>query len=342
MSAESLPLAWPGRARPTRAGHHPRALALLALLPLLATLLVHAASAADPVRTGRWLDAGAARRAGVGVQLHAPGPPAGGLVEIIATDGGPFAGELLALAPGGGAAAIVDAPGPAATTFALARADGSQLQVDVDGALAAAFSADGAEVAIVDGRGRLWSLDAMNGEMRPIAEGPFVDVPLIEPDGRILALAVPSVEAPFQSRLVRVSADGSQEAISTEELVYDASPLADGGLALVVHRPGVTQVRRRSDDGSTLAAELGPDAVNVTLSADGDVIAWERGGQVFVRAGGGVVAFGEGARPLVAPDGASVLVRLDGGARLLDLEGRELLMVAGTAAFAPCTGGCQP
>jgi hypothetical protein len=276
------------------------------------------------------------------VQLHAPGPPASTLVEVLGAGGARFAGALLDLAPGGAAAAIADAVGPAATTLALARGDGSQLQVAVDGVLAATFSGDGGRLAVVDGRGGLWSLDAAAGQLRQIADGPFVDAPLVEADGSILALAVPSVEAPYQSRLVRVFPDGTQETISTEELVYDVSPLADGGLALVVHRPGATQVRRLAVDGSTLAADLGPDAVNVSLSADGRTVAWERAGRVFVRANEHVVDLGDGARPLVAPDGATVLVRLEDAARVVDLEGRELLGVAAASGFASCAGGCQP
>jgi hypothetical protein len=313
-----------------------RAVALAALVPLLAMIVVHAASAADlaPIRR---LDPGDARRGGLAVTLQrTPGPPAS-VVEVRGADGAPFAGALLAVAPDGAAAALADAPGRAATALVIAAADGSQVRLAMAGLLAAAFSPDGRRLAAVDGHGRLWSVDAATAEARPLAEGPFIDVPLVEADGTAVALAVPSVEAPFRSRLVAIDPAGTIRSLSDEPLVYDAARLADGSLVAVAHRPTGTVLLALGAAAPSLLADLGPDAVNVSLTADAAVIAWETAGRVFARAAGGApTEIGAGSTPSVAPDGRAILVRRDGGSTLVDLAGRDLGRFATASAFIGC------
>lgn len=316
-----------------------RAIALAAIVPLLAMLIVNVASAADPEPTVRRLDAGAARRDGVSVALRRiPGPPAA-ILEVRATDGAQFAGRLLAVAPDASSAALADAPGPAAAVLVIARADGTQLRLEMPGLLAATFSSDGSRLAAVDGHGRLWAVDTVRASAQPIADGPFIDAPIVEPDGTTIALAVPSIEAPFASRLVAIDPAGEVSLLSDEELVYDALRLADGSLVAVAHRPQGTVLALAGTDRRGTLADLGPDAVNVSLSADGTVIAWESGGRIFVRAAGGPPAeIGPGAEPAVAPDGASILVRRDGATALVRLDGAEIGRFAAASAFVECAG----
>jgi hypothetical protein len=316
-----------------------RVVALVAVVPLLVTLLVHAASAADPAPSVRRLDAGAARRGGVAVTLvRTDGPPAA-VVEVRATDGSQYAGTLLAVAPDGASAALADIADPAAAVLVIARTDGTQLRVEMAGLIAATFSADGGRLAAIDGRGRLWAVDTATATARSLADGPFIDAPLVEADGTTLALAVPSIEAPFRSRLVAVDPAGNVRILSDEELVYDAARLADGSLVAVAHRPEGTLVGVVGGAPGEPLADLGPDAVNVSLSADGSVMAWESAGRIFVRAGDGPpVEVGPGTEPAVAVDGSSLLVRRDGASTLIGLDGSALARFAAASALVACAG----
>jgi hypothetical protein len=332
-------------ARVPSAGPAQRALALAALVAMLATILVHAVSAADPAPPVRRLDPAAARRGGVALVLTPSAEPPLALLEVRAADGGQFGGTVLDVAPGGGMVAVADVPAPARTAavLVLAGADGSQMRLGMQGLLAATFAPDGRRLAAVDGRGRLWAVDATTGVARAVADGPFIDAPLVEADGTMIALAVSSVEAPFRSQLVAVDPGGNVTPLSAEELVYDAVRLADGSLIAVVHRPEGTALARVSGDLSAPFAALGPDAVNVSLSRDGGVIAWESAGRILVRVGQEPGAdIGPGSHPEVSPDGASILVQRDGASMVVDLEGRPLRRVAAASAFLDCAEGCQP
>lgn len=315
-----------------------RAIALAALLPLLAMLIVNATSAADPAPTVRRLDAGAARRDGVAVALRRmPGPPA--ILEVRAADGTQFAGRLLDVSPDGASAALADAPGPAAAILAIARADGTQLRVEMAGLLAATFSPDGGQLAAIDGGGRLWAVDTATAQARPVADGPFIDAPLVEPDGTVTALAVSSIEAPHRSQLVSVDPSGTISVLSDEQLVYDAARLADGTLVAVAHRPGGTILVMAGDGRRSATIDLGPDAVNVSFSSDGAVIAWESAGRIFVRSAAGTPAeIGAGSEPVVAPDGAAILVRRDGASTLVEMDGNEIARFSAASAFIDCAG----
>jgi hypothetical protein len=319
-----------------------RAVALAAIVPLLAMLIVNVTSAADPAPTLRRLDAGAARRNGVSVSLQrTPGPPAA-ILEVRAADGAQFAGRLLDVAPNGASAALAEALGSAAAVLVIARADGTQLRLEMPGLLAATFSSDGGRLAVVDGHGRLWAVDTAAATSHALAGGPFIDAPIVDPDGTTIALAVPSIEAPFQSRLVAIDPAGAVSVLSDEGLVYDALRLANGSLVAVAHRPRGTVLVVAGAKHRATVADLGPDAVNVSLSADGSVIAWESAGRIFVRTASGPPAeIGPGSEPAVAPDGASVLVRRDGGSALVRTDGTEIGRFAAASAFVECAG-CAP
>jgi hypothetical protein len=336
-----MPARWRAPARLNDGGGpHLRAWSVALLIPLIATLLVHAASAADPPPAARGWDRADARQAGVALELVLHPELPSRVLEVRPEVGSTLVGIVLEAASDGAAVAMVDTLADPAAGLLLARADGSQLRIEFDGVLDATFAADATSLAVVDGVGRLWRVDATSGAAQVVADGPFIRAPVVQNDGSILALAVPSIEAPFRSQLTSVATDGGQQPASDESLVYDAALLGDGSLAVVAHRPAGTVVLRHAGDAATLHADLGRDAVNVSLSADGSVIAWESAGEVFVRgAGGATHGIGPGSSPRLTGDGGAVLIERDGRSVLLDLEGGVLATMP-AATVIGCRGGC--
>jgi hypothetical protein len=251
--------------------------------------------------------------------------------------------RLLALSPNGSQAAVAKQIGPDPSTLVLARSDGSQVLVQLPGLIAAGFASDGTWLAALDGTGALWRVQTDSGLATHLADGPFIGRPTVEAAGAILALRVSSVEAPFASRLARVSVDGSAISYLTDdELVYGAQPLADGSLAVVAHQASGTQVWRLANGARQQMADLGQDAVNVAVATAGDAVAWEREGEVYLRTlpAGKPTRLASGMRPRFAGDGRSVLVELLEGSALIGLDGRTIATFPSQAAFATCSGEC--
>jgi hypothetical protein len=240
-------------------------------------------------------------------------------------------------------AAIAKQVGPDPTTLLLARADQSQLLIQMPGLIAAGFAPDGSWLAAVDGTGALWRVQVDTGAATHVHDGPFIGRPTVEATGSILALSVSSVEAPFVSRLVRVAVDGSSVAfLSTDQLVYGAQPLVDGSVAVVAHAAFSTGVWRLADGQRQALVDLGQDAVNVAVAPSGDAVAWERGGEVFLQAlpAGKAIRLASGTHPRFAGDGRSVLVELPEGNVLVGRDGRIIATLASQAGFAGCAGEC--
>jgi hypothetical protein len=269
------------------------------------------------------------------VEVRVPVPLAG--VEE------PVANQLLAVSPGGNTAAVAKQIGPDPTTLVLAHADQSQLRIQMPGLIAAGFAPDGSWLAVVDGKGALWRVQADTGSATHLADGPFIGGPTVEAAGSILALRVSSVEAPFVSRLARVAVDGSATAfLSDDQLVYGAQPLADGSLAVIAHGPFSTGVWRLAGAQRRALVDLGQDAVNVAVAPAGDAVAWERSGEVFIQElpSGQPVRLASGTRPRFSADGRSVLVELPEGSALIGGDGRTIEKFASQAGFATCAEGC--
>ncbi len=318
-------------------------MALALLLPLTATFALRAGSIADASRAPLHLDAAQARSAGVLLEVrpHPELPVA--LLEVRGSAVASFErrARVLAAAPDGTLLAVAERVGQDPTTLVVAALDGGQLRVPFDGLLAASFAPDGTWLAVSDGLGQLWQVDAQDGDAELVSAGPFAGSLVVEESGAILALAVPSVEAPYASRLVRVEPDGRLDQLIDEELVYDVMTLADGSLAVVAHRPEGTRLMRLEQGRMGAVADLGPGAVHVAVSDDLGVLAWERSGEVFARVGDGApVRVARGENPRLAADGSLLLVDDTGRTSVFDLDGSLLAELDGGAILAPC-GRCR-
>lgn len=324
-------------------------LAVLVALPLIGGLTIGTA-VAQPGPNVKTLTAAQVEQLGSAISVLFRPDLATGLAEVqvpgwTAATGKAGINRLLAIAPGGEMAAIAGQMGPGQAPLILVRADGTQLHVTMAGLLGAGFAPDAAWLAVIDGAGSLWRIDASTGRATHLADGPFLGSPVIDVAGAILTLRVASVEAPFLSRLVRVAADGSQLTMLTDEqLVYGVQPLTDGSLAVTAHRPAGTLVISVPPNGATQTmADLGPDAVNVSVAPTGAAIAWERRGEVFLRGlpAGQPQRFTAGRRPRFAPDGQALLVDAPTGTVLMDLRARTIATFTTQVAFDGCAAGCE-
>jgi hypothetical protein len=327
-------------ARPGRGGIRRQTAILLALMPLLASLVVGVASAGNPP-AATWISADDLARAGNQIGLVRQSLRGISVVELVLP--ARSTSRQLAIAADGATAALADQYGPVAALLTLARADGSQTRVNLPGLIGAGFAPDGAWLAAIDGRGALWRVATQSGVATPLADGPFVGSPIVRVDGSILLLAVPSVSAPISSTLVRLDPEsGTSQALSDDRLVYAAFPLADGGLAIAAHEVGRTVVRHIAGNRSELVADLGAAAVDVAMAPDGRQISFVRGRDVeyLPAPGGSALTIATGSNPRFAPDGKALMI-LDGGTtRVLALDGSELAAYDAQAGFVACASGC--
>jgi hypothetical protein len=326
-----------------------RRLALtLGLLPLASGLMLGSAVAQRAPAVLR-ISPSQAVQAGQPIVIARHDDLAPGLAEvrvpssISATRGG-GTNQLLAVAPDAATAAVAGQIGPETTSLIMARADGSQVQVELPGLIAAAFAPDQSWLAAIDGRGTLWRVAAADGAAQQIAAGPFIGQPVVEAGGSVLALQVPSVEAPYRSELVRVMSDGAAMPMTTEALVYGAQPMADGSLAAVAHRPTGTVVLHLAGGRATVLADLGADAVNVAVDRSAAAVAWEQAGNVYLRRlpAGRAQRIAAGTHPRFSADGQALLVELPTGTQLVEPDGELIATFSTQLDFAGCGEDCAP
>jgi hypothetical protein len=295
---------------------------------LFAALGVGLASAELPARTVR-LSAEDAVRGGSRIGLTLRAAAGAALLEVQPSD---EAAHLLAVSPTGGQATLADRVGDLSGTLILAEPDGAQVRVSLPGILGAGYARDGAWLAVLDGRGALWHVDSANGDAVQLAEGPFLGTPIVADDGSLMLLAVPSVEAPYRSRLIRlIPSSGAVTTLASDDLVYAGYPLDDGTLAVVAHQRGGTIVRRIGPRVAQVLADLGPGAVNAAVAGDGRHIAFEQQGRgIFMvdRPGGSPRRVGTGSRPCFAPDSSLLLVQRDDESAALSVDGSVLAVTA--------------
>ena len=333
--------------------HRPRdarRLGSLAAATITLALLAVGVASADLSPAAIRRNAEDATRAGSAVRLLRHQVGGATLLEVqpaatapaTASTSGP---TLLAISADGSQVALADQIGDPSGPLTIASGDGSQLRVQLPGLLAAGFAVDGTWLAVLDARGALWQVDAQSGRAAKLADGPFLGSPIAAADGSLMLLSVPSVEAPYRSRLVQLApSTGAITPLSSDQLVYGGFPLTDGSIALAAHQPGTTVVREVGRSGDQLLADLGPGAVNVAVAPDGRRIAFEQAGRgIFVIDGPGSRPrnVGVGSRPCFAADGSSVLLRRGGGTVALSLAGSVLAVADRMAGFAGAVG-CLP
>jgi hypothetical protein len=319
-----------------------RRVALLVVIAILfATLAVGLASADLPSRTVR-LSSQEAARSGWKVALTPRAVAGSALLEAQANDS---ATRLLAVSPDAGQVALADRVGELSGTLTLAKPDGSQVRISLPGLLGAGYALDGTWLAVLDGTGVLWQVDSGTGDARQLAEGPFLGTPIAEKDGSLMLLSVPSVEAPYRSRLVRfVPSSGSVTTLASDDLVYAGYPLDDGTLAVVAHQRGGTVVRRVGPGVDQVLADLGPGAINAAVSGDGRRIVFEKEAQgIFLidQPGGLARSLGIGSRPCFAPDSSLLLVQRDENSAALSVDGSVLAVTERLTGLAG-SAGCLP
>ena len=335
----------PFTGHPTRGARRRLAL-VLGLLPMLCGLVLGSAVAERAPAVIRVPAAEAAlNERAIAISRH--DDLARGLTEVrvpsaTAVTRSTGADRLLSVAPGSGQAAVAGTLGAESTALIVARADGSQVQVELPGLIAAAFAPDATWLAAIDGRGALWRVAAADGAAKPVAPGPFIGEPIVESNGSVLVLQVPSVEAPFRSALVRVAADGSADRLTDELLVYGMQPLADGSLAIFSHRPTGTVVMRQAGESATVMADLGADAVSAAVPRSGAAVAWERAGEIFLQSlpNGRPQRIAEGTNPRFANDGQALLIDVPAGTQLIEPDGSLIAAFSTQLGFAACAGAC--
>ena len=314
---------------------------LLVIGVLFAILRVGLASADLPARAVR-VSAEDAARGGSRVGLSLRAAAGSALLEVQPSDG---ATSLLAVSPDGGQAAIADRVGELSGTLTLAKPDGSQVRLSLPGLLGAGYAPDGTWLAVLDGRGALWRVGSANGDAVQLAEGPFLGTPIVTEDGSLMLLSVPSVEAPYRSRLIRfVPSSGAVMTLASDDLVYAGYPLDDGTLAVVAHQPGGTVVRKIGPGFAQVLADLGPGAVNAAVAGDGRHIAFEKEAHgIFMvdRPGGPARRIGVGSRPCFAPDSSLLLVRHEDDSAALSVDG-SVLALTGRLTGIVGSSGCLP
>jgi hypothetical protein len=283
------------------------------------------------------------------VRLDDRGAAAAGLLEArleFSTNASPATGanRLLAISGNGAAAAVASQVGPQPATLVVARRDGSELAISMNGLIGAGFAPDASWLAVIDGAGAMWRASAASGALAPVADGPFIGQPVVAADGSVLALEVSSVEAPIVSRLVRISPQGVVSHLTDDDLVYAVQVLADGSVALATHRGSRTVVLQLASGHVRQLADLGEDAVHPAVSPQADAVAFERYGVVFLVSlpDGFAAPIGPGWRPQFSPDGQSILLERLQGAVLVSREGREIASLASQGGFAACGGECRP
>jgi hypothetical protein len=257
----------------------------------------------------------------------------------------------LAAAPNGLTVAVSTVDFGVVGPLILARADGSQLEVALPGVRGAAFEPGGAWLAAVDLGGALWRIDTTSGAAARLADGPFAPDLSVLPDGRILAVRQSAVDAPLWASAEIVDGAGATTPLAGStaaeaQLIYGATPLADGGVALVRHRVGggVDIVRLDAYGTETALATL-DGAASVAVSVDGSLLAWPAAGKTWLAAADTAaepVVIGDGSHARFSPDGSWLLVLGVDTATVVDRAGELIDQVGPGACWVGGGRGCRP
>jgi hypothetical protein len=294
-------------------------------------------------------DAAAVRDRGMAVSLATRSVAGVGVLEPR------FGAELGAAGPlaatlDGSALAMTSVPAGQVGPLTLARADGSQIEVSLPGVRGAAFEPAGSWLAVVDVSGALWRVDAATGAATPVADGPFGPDVTVLPGGDVLVIRMSSVEAPTWAAAQRIDPDGGDAvavgaADAQTALVYRATALIDGSVALVRHRiGGGVDLARIAPDGLEMDLAHSPQP-GVTISPSGDRLAWAADGSVWLASVGeepSPVAVGSGSAGSFSPDGSLLMIIGPNAAGVVDLAGNRRSDLVASACWLGGGRGCRP
>ena len=294
-------------------------------------------------------DAAAIRDGGMGVTLAARTVAGVGVLEP-RLSAGMRAAWPLAASLDGSTLALSTIPAGQVGPLTLARADSSQLDIALPGIRGAAFEPAGSWLAVVDLSGALWRVDAATGVATAVADGPFGPEVTVLADGDVLAIRMSSVEAPTWAAAERIDLDGrpAVPVAGTKDdsgLVYRATLLVDGSVALVRHRVGGgVDVVRVAPDGLEMPLADSPHP-GVTISPAGDRLAWAIDGTVWLGSVGdesAPLAVGRGTSGSFSPDGSLLMVIGSDAVSVVDLAGARRSDLAGSACWLGGGRGCRP
>jgi hypothetical protein len=265
--------------------------------------------------------------------------------------GGLKSPRSLAAAPDGLTLAVSTVEAGRIGPLTLARADGSQLDVQLPGVRGAAFEPGGSWLAAVDLAGALWRVDTLTGAATRLADGPYGPDPSVLPDGRILVVRLSAIDAPLWAAAETVDGAGAVVPVAggsepESQLVYGATPLDDGSVAIVRHRVGggVDLVRVDGAGSETALARLA-GAAAVAVSPDGARLAWPAAGTTWLAPADAVtdaVAIGDGAPARFSPDGSLLLVFGSGTVEIFDVAGDHIGSASSAACWIGGGRGCRP
>jgi hypothetical protein len=259
---------------------------------------------------------------------------------------------VLAASPDGATVAFSPVELGQVGPLVIARADASQVEVALPGVRGAAFEPAGTWLAAVDLSGALWRVDPHTGLASRVLKGPYGPDLTILPDGRILAIRVSSVDAPYWAAVELIEPETGRQTPAApslggqEQLVYQATALADGTLALARHRSdgGLALVRVKLDGSEMSFGELDGGS-SIAFSPAGDWLAWEEGGQIWLKPmgeGPPPREIGAGSAARFSPDGALLLVFGESSNDVVDPAGNRLTTVHPSACWVGGGRGCRP
>jgi hypothetical protein len=324
--------------------------ALAAAAGLAAAVLVSPPAQAGPPPAVTVLDAAALRDSGRSLAIELATVDGVPLVDPRA-GGGAVAFRSLATSADGSRVAVSTGPPGQVGPLVLARSDGTQLEVALPGVRGASFEAEGGWLAVVDLAGALWRVDADTGEAIRVADGPFDLDPTVLPDGRILVLRLSAVDAPTWSAPEIVDpAGGTPVPVvagpgPADQLVYGATALADGSIALVRHRRGgglsVTLV---SPHGAERQVHELDGGSSVAVSPEGEWLAWSEADGTWLAHPGDrrPLRIGPAGPARFSPDGSLLLLFGAGGSTVVDTTGHREADVGPLACWLGGGRGCRP
>lgn len=294
-------------------------------------------------------EADTVRDAGMAIDLAARTVAGVGVLEPRPMVGVPAVWPLAASLDGSALAFGTVPPGQVGP-LTVAHADGSQLEIALPGVRGAAFEPAGSWLAAVDLSGALWRVDSATGAAALVADGPFSPDITVLADGEVLVIRMSSVEAPAWAAAERLDFEsgGSRSVSATRpdaQLVYRATALIDGSVALVRHEIGGGVDIVRVDPGGLEMRLAESSHPGLVVSPGGDRVAWAVDGVVWLGSVGNETSplpAGNGSIGSFAPDGSLLMVIGADATAIVDLAGNRQSELIESACWLGGGRGCRP